>query len=145
MIYIGIDPGKSGGIAFVSEKETLVEPMPDTLMDLFELLNETYQEESRFCYLERVSSSPQMGVRSAFTFGFGFGSLQMALLASRIPFELITPATWQRELKCLTKGDKNITKRKAQQLFPDMKVTHKTADALLIAEYCRRTRGGKND
>lgn len=43
---------------------------------------------------------------------------------------------------CLTNGDKNITKQRAQQLFPSAKVTHKIADALLLAEYCRRVHRG---
>jgi hypothetical protein len=38
----------------------------------------------------------------------------------------------------MSKGDKNVTKRRAQQLFPQLKVTHAIADALLIAEYGRR-------
>jgi hypothetical protein len=38
----------------------------------------------------------------------------------------------------MTKGDKNITKRKAQELFPEIKITHAIADSLLIAEYGRR-------
>jgi hypothetical protein len=59
----------------------------------------------------------------------------MALVASGIPFERVTPAKWQRELGCLTKGDKNVTKRKAQELFPDVKVTHANADALLLATW----------
>jgi hypothetical protein len=42
---------------------------------------------------------------------------------------------WQKALGCLTKGDKNITKRKAQEMFPGIKVTHATADSLLIAHY----------
>jgi hypothetical protein len=35
----------------------------------------------------------------------------------------------------MTKGNKNITKQKAQELFPGIKVTHAIADALLIATY----------
>ena len=86
-------------------------------------------------YIEQVHSSPQMGVKSAFTFGNGFGHLEMALTAAGIPFTRIRPQVWQKELGCLTKGDKNVSKRKAQELFPSMKVTHATADALLIAKY----------
>jgi hypothetical protein len=41
-------------------------------------------------------------------------------------------------MKCRSGGDKKITKAAAQRLFPRMKVTHKNADALLIAEYGRR-------
>jgi hypothetical protein len=59
----------------------------------------------------------------------------MALTAACIPFARIRPQVWQKELGCLTKGDKNVSKRKAQELFPSMKVTHATADALLIAKY----------
>jgi hypothetical protein len=40
---------------------------------------------------------------------------------------------------CLTKGDKNVSKSRAQELFPSIKVTHAIADALLIAEHNRRT------
>jgi Holliday junction resolvasome RuvABC endonuclease subunit len=76
-----------------------------------------------------------MGVKSAFTFGNGFGHLEMALTAAGIPFERVSPQRWQKALGCLTKGDKNVSKRRAQELFPSMKITHATADALLIAYY----------
>jgi hypothetical protein len=39
---------------------------------------------------------------------------------------------------CLTKGDKNVSKRKAQELFPSTKVTHAIADSMLIAAYGRK-------
>jgi hypothetical protein len=89
-------------------------------------------------YLEQVHSSPQMGVKSAFTFGNGFGHLEMALTAAGIPFERVRPQVWQKAMGCMTKGDKNVSKRKAQELFPSLKVNHYIADALLIAEYGRR-------
>jgi len=81
---------------------------------------------------------PGQGVASSFKFGQGYGSLEMALTAAGIPFERVTPQKWQKALGCLTKGQKNVSKRKAQELFPTMKVTHATADALLIAEWGRR-------
>lgn len=95
-----------------------------------------------FAILERVSASPQMGVTSAFSFGKGYGGLLMALTALQIPFELVSPVRWQNALGCRTKGDKNITKRRAQQIFPNIQITHAIADALLLAEYGRRTFGG---
>ena len=82
---------------------------------------------------------PGQGVASSFKFGQGFGHLEMALTASGIPHTYVAPQKWQKELQCLTKGDKNVSKARAQQLFPHIKVTHAIADALLIAEYCRRT------
>ena len=144
---IGIDPGKNGGIAWITDGKPCVEKMPETLTDLWELIEDiaTGAMCSHECrssimkaYLESVHSSPQMGVKSSFTFGNGFGHLEMALTAAGIPFERVTPQKWQKALGCLTKGDKNVSKRRAQELFPQMKVTHATADALLIAEFGRR-------
>ena len=135
---IGVDPGVNGGIAWIMGGKPCVEKMPDTLQDLWELLRDIASEGDCHAYLEQVHSSPQMGVVSAFTFGNGFGHLEMALTAAAIPFTRVRPQVWQKELGCLTKGDKNISKRKAQELFPSMKVTHATADSLLIATYGTR-------
>lgn len=139
MTFIGIDPGQSGGIAFVDEHDLGAHKMPDTERDIFELLRDLAAAGPAVARIERVSSSPQMGVVSAFTFGSSYGGLRMALIAAGIPFEEVSPVKWQREMGCLTKGDKNVSKAKAQQLFPLLKVTHSIADALLIAEFCRRT------
>jgi len=61
------------------------------------------------------------------------------LEALKIAHELITPQSWMKALGCMTGGDKKISKAKAQALFPQLKITNDMADALLIAEYCRRT------
>lgn len=143
-IIIGLDPGASGGIAWITDGKPCVEKMPDTLQDLWQLLSDIavmdihhgYNECK--AYLEQVHSMPGQGVASSFKFGQGYGALEMALTAAGIPFERVTPQKWQKALGCLTKGDKNVSKRKAQELFPQMKVTHATADALLIAEYGHR-------
>jgi hypothetical protein len=63
------------------------------------------------------------------------GNLEAFLTAAGIPFERVTPTTWQKALGCLSKGDKNVTKRRAQELYPTIKVTHALADALLLATY----------
>jgi hypothetical protein len=136
--YIGIDPGCNGGIAWITDGKACAEKMPDTLQDLWELICDIKSIGGCNAVIEQVHSSPQMGVKSAFTFGNGFGHLEMALTAAAIPFERVRPQVWQKALGCLTKGDKNITKRRAQELFPGIKVTHAIADSLLIAEYNRR-------
>jgi len=139
---IGVDPGANGGIAWITDGKACVEKMPDTLQDLWELIRDiTNHPRSSLdgrkykAYIEQVSSSPQMGVVSAFSFGRGYGNLEMALTAAGIPFERVRPQVWQKALGCMTKGNKNVSKRKAQELFPDRKITHATADALLIAHY----------
>ena len=139
-ITIGVDPGANGGIAWITDGKACVEKMPDTLQDLWELVVSISLEAGTGgmgirAYLEAVSSSPQMGVVSAFSFGRGYGNLEMALTAAGIPFERVRPQVWQKALGCMTKGNKNVSKRKAQELFPGRKITHATADALLIAHY----------
>lgn len=139
-IHIGIDPGLSGGIAFIpTSGEPWAHKMPDTDRDLIDLLRDATREMEARALIELVHSSPQMGVKSAFTFGLGYGRLQMALTAVGIPYERVRPQAWQKAMGCLTKGDKNVSKRRAQELFPGIKVTHAIADALLIAEFARRT------
>jgi hypothetical protein len=135
MTVIGCDPGVNGGIAWITDGKPCVEKMPDTLQDLWELFRDIASEGECHAYLEQVSSSPQMGVVSAFTFGNGFGHLEMALTAAGIPFARIRPQVWQKELGCMTKGDKNVTRKRAQELFPTIKCTHAVSDALLIAHY----------
>ena len=135
---IGVDPGANGGIAWITDGKACVEKMPDTLQDLWDLIRDIRHEEDCKAYLEAVSSSPQMGVVSSFSFGRGYGNLEMALTAAGIPFERVRPQVWQKALNCLTGGSKNITKARAQELFPNIKCTHAVSDALLIAEYGRR-------
>lgn len=140
MIFIGIDPGLSGGIVMLQGDGIPLRyvKMPATERDVFDLLNEVQSPAGAHAVLEFVRSSPQMGVSSAFTFGRGYGGLRMALVAVGIPFDEVTPRKWQQAMGCLTKGDKNVSKRRAQELFPAITVTHALADALLIADYCRR-------
>jgi len=145
MNIIGIDPGCAGGIAEVDELglPSRFWKMPETDADLWAVVRSLQSfgrpvQQNTFAMIELVRSSPQMGVVSAFTFGRGVGRLRMALTAAGIPFEEVSPAKWQREIGCLSKGDKRVTRAKAQELYPNLKVTHAIADALLIAEYARR-------
>lgn len=138
MNIIGIDPGKAGGITLISSDGAEPHKMPETVGDLADLLRSLATRGNAKAYVEQVWSSPGMGVVSAFTFGRGLGNLEACLQCSGIPMEWVRPQVWQKALGCLTKGDKNVSKRRAQELFPNIKVTHAIADSLLIAEYGRR-------
>lgn len=155
-IYIGIDPGKSGAIAAIVELSDGVgtysryihwaknsETELDISQWVYALIGETNEEH--FAYIENVHSSPQMGVKSAFTFGDSTGFLRGLLTAHEIPFEKVSPQKWQKAMGCMSAGDKNVTKQAAQRLFPREKITHANADALLLAEYCRRMRTGRGE
>lgn len=144
--YIGIDPGKHGGIAVLDESGAVVDivKMPETPQDLLGLLSQ-YKENS-VCTLERVGGMPGNGGSAMFNFGKGYGHLQMALIALEIPTEDVTPNKWEKMYQLGSSGKfgktewKNKLKAKAQQLFPSLgkKITLATCDALLIAEYGRR-------
>jgi hypothetical protein len=131
----GIDPGKSGGIAVLGGDQPETHKMPETVGDVVDLLRSLAVAGVRIAYVEKVSTSPQMGVVSAGTFMRGLGNLEAACYAVGIRLEWITPQKWQKAIGCLTGGDKNVSKRKAQELFPTLTITHAIADALLIAEY----------
>ena len=142
-IYIGIDPGKSGAIAFVPETgKPWTVKCSETDKDISDAFLEIEHEELYAC-IEKVGpgvfGAGKMGSKSAFTFGASFGGLLMLLTCHGVRFNRVLPRTWQTAMQCMTGGDKNITKRRAQELFPEIKITHAIADALLIAEYARRT------
>ena len=65
--HIGIDPGVSGGIAWIDPDGPHAEKMPATIGDLWQLIAGLETSEC-YCVIEKVHTSPQMGVKSAGTF-----------------------------------------------------------------------------
>jgi crossover junction endodeoxyribonuclease RuvC len=140
--FIGIDPGKSGSMSLVwwDGRPAASYARGDwTEADQADWMRQ-FNGGSFVAIVERVHSSPQMGVKSSFTFGQSYGFLRGLLVANQIPFREVAPAVWQRSMGCLSSGDKNKTKQAAQQRWPQMKITHRNADSLLIAEYARGVR-----
>ena len=157
MYYLGIDPGKSGGLAVVTDAPNgdgaWAVSMPATDRDIWEFFEKVLELPCIVATLEKVASRPGQGVRSMFTFGENYGLLRGMLTASNIRFSLVTPRSWQKELGISPRDKKRETptqfktrlKGEAQRLFPKLKVTKSIADALLIAEYTRRTTLKKGD
>lgn len=162
MIYIGIDPGKNGGIAVIGYENKLEQNkrkidvyvyQDDILIKLvkdFAYFRNVLKEES-ICYLEQVHAMPKQGVSSTFNFGMNFGFIQGVLKAYGIPYELVTPQKWKKEFSCTS--DKNTSIEVCKRLFPNvnLKATDRCkkdhdgmAEALLIAEYGRRHYNGKS-
>jgi len=141
-MIMGIDPGWSGGIAIIDNegKASAKGFTKLTEKDIYEIMYEKadYQFDThsvKMCYIEKVHAMPQSGRASMFKFGHNYGFLRGVLTALYIPFTEVSPLKWQTFLGCRTGGDKNVTKRRAQQLYPSLKITHAIADALLIATY----------
>ncbi len=143
--YLGIDPGANGALVALGEggiMEGFISIVPfskNTEHDIVHLLQCLHPDIDMCCFIEKVHAMPKQGVSSTFKFGRNYGVMIGILTALGIPYREVTPQAWQRAMSCLSKGDKNCTKAAAQKLFPSVKVTHANADALLIAEYCRRT------
>lgn len=145
-MFVGIDPGATGGIALLSADHKLMAwAMPETERDISDVF-EAVRTEVLFAMIEIVHSMPEQGVSSSFSFGQNYGFLRGMLIAHKIPFGDVTPQKWQRALnipsgKGKTKTQhKNDTKARAQEIFPERKMTHAIADASLIAEYVWRSR-----
>ena len=89
------------------------------------------------------SDIPGMGSTTSFAMGLGYGVWLMGLVAAGIKYTEVPPPTWRKAmLYGLPKG-KDTGRLRAQQLFPgaDLKFKkhHGRADALLLAEYLRRS------
>lgn len=147
-VFIGIDPGASGGLAVMwTEHEGAwqveASPMLATETDIADWLRSW---ETGHALIEKVSAMPGQGVTSMFKFGQSYGTLRGILTALRIPWEEVRPQKWQAEFSLVfpksmgltVTEKKNRHKAKAQQLFPSVKVTHAVADALLLASFCQR-------
>ena len=139
--YIGVDPGKSGAMTAVDSEGGLVSlvRLKETPRDVWLWLH-AHRDKAAFAVLEKVAAMPKQGVSSTFKFGRSFGMCEAFLVAAGIRYELATPQKWQKYMGCMSRGDKNVTKSRAQALFPDEKVIHATADSMLLADYARRIR-----
>lgn len=141
LVYVGVDPGGSGAIAILKVDGTgLAIDMPETEGDIAFVLKMLADSDCQSKLLiERVHAMPKQGVASTFTFGRNYGFLRGCIQSSSICWGEVTPQRWQSALGCLSKGDKNVTKNRAQQIFPNLapksRITHANADALLIAYY----------
>jgi hypothetical protein len=119
--------------------EVVVYPF-DTIKDMRNRLTDRIVKTAgMYVVIEHVDSSPQMGVSSAFSFGFNFGLWEGLLIGKNLDFILTAPVTWQSKLGSRTGGDKHVSLKKAMSIYPSTYgLNLQTADAVLIAEYCRR-------
>lgn len=151
MIYIGIDPGKNGGIAVITDTSYVVHSFSeDNLLNIMDIWEVAFDSVGVKCVLEKVNAMPNQGVVSMFNFGQNYGFIQGVLKAYNIPFELVPPQKWKKEFSCTS--DKNTSIEVCKRLFPNvnLKATDRCkkdhdgmAEALLIAEYGRRHYNGR--
>ena len=140
---IGIDPGKGGGIAVITNETVEVYNCPKTVVGMAHLIGMCLNNVAAYrtkVMLEKVWSFPTDGRAGSFTFGENYGQWQGILASHELKPTLVTPKEWQShfEIQKGLKKDirKKILKQMAIEKCPNIKrITLKTADALLIAIY----------
>jgi len=147
-LFIGIDPGMSGGVAMIyGEKYTAI-PMPGTRLQLHTLIKlwaDSYGTSGKIACVEKVASRPGQGVASTFKFGKGYG--EVLGIVTALGFRIIepTPQAWKKVMLAGTDKSKDASIQMAENLFPNIELVQPgcrkphdgAAEALLLAEYGR--------
>ena len=147
MVYIGIDPGKGGALALIREdgRTEIYTYDPILYRNILSDFDPGNCIGDAKCCVEHVGAMPGNGAVSMFHFGENFGFIQGLLTAFQIPYELVRPQKWKKEFSI--SSDKNQSIDVCKRLFPnaDLRRTERCrkdddgfAEALLMAEYCRR-------
>jgi len=162
MIYIGVDPGKEGAVAWIKTGDQatcgvidipVIKP-PGSKVATYDLVKCRDLIVKLACPIlgkpqtpvmaavEEQSVRPRQSAKSAKTIGHG-EMLWLALFcAMGIGVDRPTPQSWKRAMG--VKGDKHTSMAAAHSLYPYMRsqiIRHDHAEALLIAEYLKRTTG----
>lgn len=145
MIYIGVDPGKAGGYAWIWDGAVTVRPWDDEFF-VQDMRCLSLTGEKCMACVEKVGARPGQGTVSMFSFGKSAGFIEGVLSALGIPYQLVPPNKWKKEFSLIGK-DKQASIITCRKLFPelDLKRTERCrtdsdgkAEATLLAEYARR-------
>ncbi len=158
--FIGIDPGLSGAISVINDKQLFIflEDIPIMAKSkghgrvkncvnpkgVFDILESWIKvlgpnRKKIVVYMENVSSRPGDGAAGAFSFGDTFGSLKAVCACVGLSLNLVTPAAWKNYFKI--DADKEVARAYAISQFPEAsshlsrKKDHDRAESLLIALY----------
>ena len=138
---IGIDPGKGGGIAIITEETVEIHNCPRTVNSMAHLIGMCLTNVAAYrtrVFLEKVWSFPTDGRAGSFTFGCNYGQWQGILAAHELKPTLVTPKEWQSYFEIKKGLPKNVRKKALKQMAIDRcpyikRVTLKTCDAIMIA------------
>ena len=129
MIFIGIDPGLDGAIAFFDTGRGHLSVVDMPVVEVLrggkkkrevsaQMLAQIIRLAERPCTAvsERVNAMPGQGVTSVFSFGRSSGIVEGVLAALAIPTHIITPQMWQKAAS--VRGGKDGARQRATELFP---------------------------
>lgn len=167
--YMSIDPGNRGFIVTQKNGEFSFYSIEDN--DLHQLAkiieNIRLSNTNLVCVMEQIHAIFGCSAKATFSFGEIYGQLQGLLIANKIPYVLVQPKTWQKEMwtnsdmvvnykKIIVKGKETTRKEvdtkatsinAAKRLFPNIdfrkserckKIDDNKVDATLMSDYARR-------
>jgi len=142
---ITIDPGASGGIAFI-DKEGIVQalPMPEGMSEQIDSLRHILTlAKSQTCVIENVGGyMPGNSGPAACKFARHVGHLEAACYCLGISVVKVAPATWMKAIGTFSKDKKerkSQIKESMARMYPHLTVTLKTADALGILTWAKKS------
>ena len=141
MIVLGIDPGVTGGLAWVYARGQIDAkdiPTAGGEVDVDTIVGMLKEQRPTVTFIERVHSMPKQGVASSFKFGMAYGALWAVVVASGIPLHRVSPTVWKKHFHL--SADKEQARALAIQYWPGTglfarKKDHGRAEAALIARY----------
>ena len=156
---LGIDPGKTGALAWVSEdlQDYGAFQWKGDISETVKIFKTEFLVKELtiiLAVLEKVSAMQNWGVTSTFSFGSNFGAWQAMLAMAGIPFTFVTPQKWQKAMwdsERKGKTTKQLSTGMVKRMFPNLDLTPGRiinphtgmADATLLAWYgVRMARGG---
>jgi crossover junction endodeoxyribonuclease RuvC len=164
MIVIGVDPGITGGIAFlrVGLAALAIFEMPTLELarngkkkrainsyELARLIDANTRADATVAWVENVGAKPSDGAVQAFQFGQATGLIVGVLAGQFITTERVAPVSWRRAMGIQAGAGKDISRATATKLFPRyaeqfarVKDEGK-AEAALIALYGAQQGGAK--
>jgi crossover junction endodeoxyribonuclease RuvC len=151
MMIIGIDPGKSGALAALTDNGHLIEvfdmPVVGTTIS-GALLDEWIHNwvdplapTNVVAVIEDVHAMPKQGVSTMFAFGRALGLVEGVVQGNGIPLHYVSPARWKRDMRL--GRDKGASRQRAIELWPSSAPAFRRvkddgrAEAALIAEWWR--------
>ena len=106
-------------------------------------LGQAIDRQDAVICIEDVHSMPGQGVASTFKFGRAVGAICAVADMKFGVWHIVSPQRWKKAMGVSQDKDSSLTL--ARELWPNAPLTrkkdHGRAEALLIAEYLRRTHG----
>ena len=135
-MYLGIDPGKSGGLCLIDGEFIKAYKCPRDVKDmalLFAMAISSNKTKTVTAYIEHVWARPTDGKSNIWTFAENYGMWKGIA------------GSYEIDLKLEKARRKRYLRDKARSMYPELKkVTLNTADAILIANYGKEIDANNN-